>query len=77
VFLYAYECWPLTLREEHRLRVFENRARLRQEVAGGWRILHNEDLHTLYSTPNNTRVIKFRRTRWAGHEARNGEMRNA
>jgi hypothetical protein len=49
----------------------------RNEVTGGWRKLHNEELHGLYSSSNIIRVIKSRRMRWAGHTARMGEMRNA
>jgi hypothetical protein len=72
-----------TLREEHRLRVFENRVfrRIfgpkRDEVTGGWRKLHNEELYGLYSSPSIVRVIKARRMRWAGHVARMGEVRGA
>jgi hypothetical protein len=79
VVLYWYETWSLTLREEHRLRVFENRVfrRIfgpkRDEVTGGWRKLHNEELHNLYSSPSLIRMIKSRRMRWAGHVARKGE----
>ena len=71
----------MTLREERRLRVFENRAlrRLfgpkRDEVTGEWRKLHNEELSDLYSLPNIVRVVKSRRMRWAGHVARMGEER--
>jgi hypothetical protein len=71
------------LREEHRLRVFENRllrrifGPKRVEVTGGWRKLHNEELHDLYSAPSIVRVIKARRMRWAGHVARMGEVRGA
>jgi hypothetical protein len=59
----------------HRLRVFENRVLRRifgpkrDEVAGGWRKLHNEEVHGLYSSPSIVRVIKARRMRWAGHVA--------
>jgi hypothetical protein len=73
----------LTLREEHRLRVFENRVLRRifgpkrDEVKGEWRKLHNEELHNLYSSPNIIRTIKSRRMRWARHVARMGEKRNA
>jgi hypothetical protein len=48
-----------------------------EEVAGGWRRLHNEELHNLYTSPNVIRVIKSRRMRWLEHVARIGEMRNA
>jgi len=69
------------LREERRLRVFENRVLRRifgprrDEVTGEWRRLHNEELNDLYSSPNIVRVIKSRRMRWAGHVARMGEER--
>jgi hypothetical protein len=46
-------------------------------VTGGWRKLHNEELHNLYSSPSTIRMIKSRRVRWAGHVARMGEKRNA
>jgi hypothetical protein len=77
VVLYGCEILSLTLREEHRLRVFENRALRRifgpkrDEVTGGWRKWHNEELHSLYSFPS---IIRMR---WAGHVARMGEKRNA
>jgi hypothetical protein len=71
------------LREGHRLRVFENRVLRRifgpkrDEVTGGRRKLHNEQLHGLYSSPSIVRVIKARRMRWAGHVERMGEVRGA
>jgi hypothetical protein len=66
---YGCETWSLTLREEQRLRVFENRVlrrifgRKRDKVTGDWRKLHNEELHNLYSLPNIIRIIKSRRMR--------------
>jgi hypothetical protein len=67
------------LREEHRLRVFENRVLrifgTKKEEDGSWRKLHNDELHSLYSSLNIVRVIKSRRMRWAGHVARVGEVR--
>jgi hypothetical protein len=83
VVLYGCESWSLTLREECRLRVFENRVLRRifgpkrDEVTGEWRKLHNKELYALYSSPNIIRVIKSRRQRWAGHVARMGERRGA
>jgi hypothetical protein len=68
------------LREEHRLKVFENRVLRRvfgpkrDEVTGEWRKLHNEELNELYSLPNIVRVVKSRRMRWAGHVARMGKI---
>jgi hypothetical protein len=69
------------LREEHRLRVFENRVLRRvfgprrDEVTGEWRKLHNEELNDLYSLPNIVPMVKSRRMRWAGHVAHMGEER--
>jgi hypothetical protein len=80
VVLYGCETWSLTLREEQRLRVFENRLLRKifghkREEDGSWRKLHNDELHSLYSSPNIVRVIKSRRVRWAEHVARMGEGR--
>jgi hypothetical protein len=69
---YGCETWPLTLKEECRLGMSENRAlrRLfapkREEMAGGWRRLHNEELHNFYISPSIIRLTKSRRIRWAG-----------
>jgi hypothetical protein len=71
------------LREECRLRVFENRVLRRifgpkrDEVTGEWRRLHNKELYALYSSPNIIQMIKSRRLRLAGHVARMGETRGA
>jgi len=81
VVLYGCETWPLTLWEERRLRVFENRVLKRifgprrDEVTEEWRKLHNKELNDLYPSPTIVRVIKFRGLRWAGHVARMGNMR--
>ena len=78
---FGLSTWSLTLREERKLRVFENMVLRRifgprrDEVTGEWRRLHNEELNNLYSSPNIVRVIKSRRMRWAGHVARMGEER--
>jgi len=81
VVLYGCETWSLTLREERRLRVFENRVlrrvfvSKRDKVREEWRKLYNEELRDLYSLPNIVRVVKSRRMIWAGHVARMGEGR--
>ncbi|KAJ4444170.1 hypothetical protein ANN_05960 [Periplaneta americana] len=83
VVLYGCETWTLTLREEQRLRVSENKVLRkisgdkRDEVTGEWRKLHNAELHALYSSPDIIRNIKSRRLKWAGYVARMGESRNA
>jgi hypothetical protein len=82
VAFYGCETWSVTLREEHRLRVFENRV-LRiifgpkwYEVMGELRKLHSGELHNLCSSPAIIRQIKSRRMRWAGHVARMEEGKN-
>src|SRR5215469_2204041 len=81
VVLYGCETWSLTLKEERRLSVFENRVLrrifgpTRDEVAGEWRKLHNEKSKGLYYSPNIIRVIRSRIMRWAGHVAYMGERR--
>jgi hypothetical protein len=78
VVLYGCESWSLTLREECRLRVFENMVLRRifgpkrDEVTGEWSRLHNKELYALYSSRNIIWVIKSRRLRWVGHVARMG-----
>jgi hypothetical protein len=82
VVLYGCETWSQTLREEHRLRMFENRVLRRiygpkrAEVMGGWRKLHNKEFCDLYSSPSTIRKIKLR-MRWAGHVAQMGRKKNA
>ena len=71
-----------TLRKECRLRVFENRILRRifgpkRDENDEWRRLHNEELHSLYRSPNIAKVIKSRRLRWADHVARMEEVRIA
>jgi hypothetical protein len=78
VVLYGCETWSLTLREKQRLGVFENRVLRRifgpkREEDGSWRKLHNDELHSLYTSLNIVRVIKSRRMKWAGHVARMGK----
>jgi hypothetical protein len=83
VVLYGCESWSLTLREECRLRVFENRVLRRifgpkrEKVTGEWGRVHNKELYVLHSSPNIIRVIKSRRLRWVGHTARIGQRRGA
>jgi len=78
VVLYGCETWSLTLREEGKLRVFENMVLRgifgprRDEVTEEWRRLRNGELNDLYSSPSIVRVIKWRGIRWAGHVARMG-----
>jgi hypothetical protein len=78
VVLYGCETWPLILGEELRLRVFENGVLRKifgpkREEDGSWRKLHNDELHSLYTSPNIVRVIKSWKMRWAEHVARMGE----
>jgi hypothetical protein len=81
VVLYGCETWSLTLREEHRLRVFANRVLKRifgpkrNDVTGEWRKLHNEELHNFYSSQNIIRHMKSRRVSWTGHMVHMGEER--
>jgi hypothetical protein len=78
VVVYGCEALSLKLREEHRLRGFENRmlrrifGPKRDEVTGGWRKLHNGELHNLYFSQSIIRMIKSRRMRWAEHVVRMG-----
>jgi hypothetical protein len=82
VVLYGCETWSVILREEHRLRVFENSVLRRifgprrDEVKGQRRKFHSGELHNLYSSPDIIRQIKSRRMMWAGRVARMGEGRN-
>jgi hypothetical protein len=81
IVLYGCEIWSLTLGEEHRLRVFENRVLRKifgpkREEDGSWRKMHYDEFYSLYSSLNIVRVIKSRRMRWAGHVARMGERRD-
>jgi hypothetical protein len=76
--LYGCESWSQTLREEHRLRVFENRVLRgmfgpkRYEIERGCRKVHNEELHNLYCSPGITRMIKSKKIRWLMHVTRKG-----
>jgi hypothetical protein len=78
--LYRCETLSLTVRQEHKLRVFENKmlrifGRKRDGVMERWRKLHNDELHNLYFSPSIIRIIKLIRMRWAKHVARIGEKR--
>ena len=82
VVFYGCETWFLTLREECRLRIFENRILRRifgpkRGQNGEIRRIHNEELHSVYRLPNIVRVVKSKRLRWAGHVARMEEGRSA
>jgi hypothetical protein len=76
--LYGCEIWSLTLREEHRLRVFENWVLRRifvpkeDEVRGGWGKLYNKEPHNVYTSSSIIRMIKLRRMRWAGYMGQMG-----
>jgi hypothetical protein len=80
VALYGCESWSLTLREEHKFRVLQNRVLRRifrpkrDEVTGGWRKLHNE-IYEMYSSPSIIRIIKSKRMRWTEHVPQMGEKR--
>jgi hypothetical protein len=75
VVLYGCETWSLTVREKHRLRVFEGRVLrkicgpMKDELTREWRRLNNEEFYNLYSSPNIVRVIKSTRMIWAEHVA--------
>jgi hypothetical protein len=78
VVLYGYETWSLTERGTQTEGFLEKRVRIfgpKREEDGSWRKLHNDELHSLYSSPNIVRVIKSKRMSWAGHVARMGEGR--
>jgi hypothetical protein len=78
VVLYGRETLSLALREGHRLKILEIKllgrifGQNKDEIIRGYRRLHNEKFHYVYSSPNIIRLIKSRRTRWAGHVARMG-----
>ena len=82
VVLYGCETWSLTLREEHRLRVFQNKVfrkifwSKKDEITVEWRKLHNAELHALYSSLNIIRSLKSRRLKWTGHVALMEQSRN-
>jgi len=81
VVVYGCGTWSLTLQEERRLRVFQNRVlwrifgHKRDEVTGEWRNLYNEEFNDLYSSPSTVQLTKSRRMRWTGHVALMGKMR--
>jgi hypothetical protein len=80
VVLYGCGNWSFTLREVHRLRIYETRVLRtifgpKRQEDRSWRKLHNDELHSLYFSPNIVRVIKSRRMSWVGHVARMGERR--
>jgi hypothetical protein len=81
--LYEYRTWSLTLREEYKLTVSENRVlrrifrSKRDKVTGEWGKLHNEELNDLYSSPNIIQGTTYRRMRWAGHVACMGDRKGA
>ena len=82
VVLYGCKTWSLTLREESRLRVFENRILRRifgpkKDENGKLRRLHNEELHSMCRSPSIIRIIKSRRFKWTGHVARIAEGRRS
>jgi hypothetical protein len=82
VVLYVHETWTLSLREEHRLKVFENKVLRRifgpkrDEIIGSWRQLYNEELHNLYDSSDIIRINKSTKMRLVGHTARTGEKSN-
>jgi hypothetical protein len=83
VVLYGCDTCSLILREEHKLRVFDNRVLRRifgpkgDEVTGGWRTPDDKELHDLCSSPSIIIIMKSSKTRWAGHVARMGDKRTA
>jgi hypothetical protein len=78
VVLFGCETWSLSLREEHRLGLFENKVlgRIfgpkRDKATGGWKKLHGEELYDVYSSPSIIRVVKSRKMKWAGNVTRMG-----
>jgi hypothetical protein len=80
--LYGCEAWSLTLKEEHRLKVSENRmlrrifGPKREKMVGGWKRQHNEEVYNLHTSSNIIKVIEPQRMGWASHVACMGEIRN-